>query len=328
MPIWKTLRRWRGFTLIELLVVIAIIAILIGLLLPAVQKVREAAARAHCSNNLKNMSLGFVHSADTYRGMMAPAVGIFPSPTHAPNNATGGHHMFILPFIEQDNLYKASLAPKGDLNDNRNGLNPTYTQWHNVMRNAGQLSVFTCTSDPTSIPGSRSPLTSYPYNGMIIKATWGAPPGGNPSIRTLRFPAGIRDGTSNTAIYTEGVQRPSHWHHWSDNYWPDWGGIVYSGAWPPGTNCSNTFCLGLTRAAAPDKKVFPSMGPLAVFQHNFQVLNNRASPVFAGVPSTPHSGGINVALLDGSVRFVGTGVNGNTWWALFTPAHGETLNDF
>ncbi len=344
MPTGKILGRWRGFTLIELLVVIAIIAILIALLVPAVQKVREAAARAQCSNNLKQMALAVVHCSDTFKGMMPPSVGIYPSPTHGPNNATGGHHMFILPYIEQDNLYKGSLFKNsagvaiGDGNDNRNGLNPTYSQWTNVVgsvRRAGLLSVFTCPSDPTTIPGNTSPLTSYPYNGLIIKATWGAPPTGNPSVRTLRFPSGIRDGTSNTAIYTEGMARPSHFHHWSDNYWPDWGGIVYSGSWPVNTpgGRDNTFNLRLTTNASGSagfpNRTFPSMGPLALFQSNFTVDRLRAFPVFAGVPSTPHSGGINVALMDGSVRFVGAGVGGNTWWAVFTPSHGETLgSDF
>src|SRR5437660_218528 len=70
--------RWRGFTLIELLVVIAIIAILIALLVPAVQKVREAAARADCSNNLKNISLATVHASDVYKKMPI-GMGMYPS---------------------------------------------------------------------------------------------------------------------------------------------------------------------------------------------------------------------------------------------------------
>src|SRR5881394_2320113 len=101
-------RRPRGFTLIELLVVIAIIAILIGLLLPAVQKVREAAARLQCQNNLKQISLGIVNSADTNSGKLPPSVGLYPSSTAAAGNGDGGMFLHILPYIEQDALYKAS----------------------------------------------------------------------------------------------------------------------------------------------------------------------------------------------------------------------------
>src|SRR5215813_9480207 len=106
MPLFRLFRRPRGFTLIELLVVIAIIAILIGLLVPAVQKVREAAARSQCSNNLKQLCLATVHMCDTYDGKMPGSVGnypaITPGGTGVNNNATGGMFLYLLPFIEQD----------------------------------------------------------------------------------------------------------------------------------------------------------------------------------------------------------------------------------
>src|SRR5438552_14708563 len=121
MPFFKRLRPSRGFTLVELLVVIAIIGILIGLLLPAVQKIREAAARIQCQNNLKQMTLALLNAADTNSGLLPPGLVLYPNRVGTDRNGEGGLFLHILPYIEQDNLYNASLAnvtgvmiPNGD----------------------------------------------------------------------------------------------------------------------------------------------------------------------------------------------------------------------
>jgi prepilin-type N-terminal cleavage/methylation domain-containing protein len=115
----QTLHRRRGFTLVELLVVIAIIAILIGLLLPAVQKVREAAARTQCLNNLKNIGLAVQNYAGTYNQKLPPL-------SSSPAVALGGVKIYypqsffftILPYMDQDNMYRTGMTPQNFSNPN------------------------------------------------------------------------------------------------------------------------------------------------------------------------------------------------------------------
>src|SRR5438046_2571115 len=164
------LRRRAGFTLIELLVVIAIIAILIALLVPAVQKVREAAARAQCQNNLKQLSLACINAADTFKGQLPPSVGTWPGKTGTPNNGNGGILFHLLPYVEQKPLYQSSFS--GSDPDNRNNgppgnsSNPTYSQWNIQWSNGSSIPTYWCPSDPTSYTqtnwyGSRTMSTSY-----------------------------------------------------------------------------------------------------------------------------------------------------------------------
>src|SRR5438874_1257522 len=136
----KTTHR-RGFTLIELLVVIAIIAVLIGLLLPAVQKAREAASRIKCANNLKQLGLA-AHNYHDVNEHLPPGVGYYPPAS----GAFGTYYFHLLPYLEQDNLFRSALgvvpfpSPAGPTSVYYPGNNNVYGR---------RVAVFLCPSDPS-----------------------------------------------------------------------------------------------------------------------------------------------------------------------------------
>jgi len=304
MPKFLSSRRWRGFTLIELLVVIAIIAILIALLVPAVQKVREAAARTQCQNNVKQIALGTINCSDTYRGLMPPGLGTYPSRKVAPNNGQGSLFFHILPFVEQASLYKSSFDATGR-SDGRNGGNSVYSSWN--VQQTTIVPIYICPSDPSAQGGWAQAKTSYAYNGNVfgISYDWGWGQG------SKRYPASITDGTSQTIFFTEKeVMSYGGQTGWSPdsgfNCWSDWGPSVSSaeGGQPTGTNAM--FLMN------------PKYG-----------CNNTGQGIGwcgdGNKANSPHTGGIMAGMGDGSVRFVNPSVTPQTWWFALTPASGDVL---
>jgi prepilin-type N-terminal cleavage/methylation domain-containing protein len=175
------IRRRSAFTLIELLVVIAIIGVLIGLLLPAVQKVREAAARSQDANNLKQMGLA-VHGCNDSHGRLPPAYGTFPNPagSNGPPAGMGTLQYFLLPYLEQQNLYNQVMMSSDNC--------------ANVP-----LKVYMGPSDPTMPANGLVTMMGMPYGGTSYTCNYlvfGNTPGGS-----ARIPATFADGTSNTLLF-------------------------------------------------------------------------------------------------------------------------------
>jgi prepilin-type N-terminal cleavage/methylation domain-containing protein/prepilin-type processing-associated H-X9-DG protein len=288
--------RRRGFTLVELLVVLAIIAVLLGLLLPAVQRVREAANRMKCANNLKQLGLALHGFADDHDGRFPPVKVSGPVPqvgVYGPTNH--GMGVFLLPFIEQQPLYEKY---RWELNGGDPG---------NQAVAAHPLKIFQCPSAPAqdrtmSITGGKGACGDYAPTERVAPAL--ASPGRYQGVleQNVLMPiTAITDGTAFTILLTEDAGRPQWWLAGR----PDPASVVTGCGW---TGFNNPLAI---QGSADNGRVRP--GPCALNCTN------------DGEVYSFHPGGANAVFADGHVQFLRAGMDIRTLAALVTRAGGEIV---
>jgi prepilin-type N-terminal cleavage/methylation domain-containing protein/prepilin-type processing-associated H-X9-DG protein len=333
-------KNWRGFTLIELLVVIAIIAILIGLLLPAVQKIREAANRMKCSNNLHQLVISCHNYQDTL-GALPPAVQMRPGVNRTTANDNFGPNWLVLSlaFFEQDNLYKQYQASI------TNYMATGDSTWRGMR---GQvISTLRCPSDSMAMgvawtgAGGGWARGNYACNSFGIHQNsttgWTSTEGGNSptndgtevsvvpvgthggGVMCINFGYTIQtipDGSSNTVLLSEVRSGAFLDPGDSRGVWalgmPGASVISAQASWdcttPNDTDDNADDCEGCIDA--------PQLGMGAWPGCPFQQAQARSR----------HIGGVNVAFADGSVRFVRNSVSQAVWFYMNSSDDGAVYN--
>jgi prepilin-type N-terminal cleavage/methylation domain-containing protein/prepilin-type processing-associated H-X9-DG protein len=291
---FRVLRRRHGFTLIELLVVIAIIGILIALLLPAVQKVREAANRIHCQNNLKQLGLALQNYHDSYDG--------FPPATVTGLGAT--HHGWVarvLPYFEKDNLFRVyhwDVNWNDPLNDSTDlNINP-------LQINQTVLKDLTCPSAPAGRHAANSRgVNDYPAvnteDNMGVLIHVNVPRGG--SLRSGTRLSDVTDGTSNTIVLAEDGGRNQLWvkgKHMA--------GSNTNGAWVNPANMNTPVGYDAATGTRP--------GSCAINCTNYEEVYGF------------HSGGANAVFADGSVHFLKSTLTMSLLREMITRNGGEVIS--
>jgi prepilin-type N-terminal cleavage/methylation domain-containing protein len=297
MPRLRSLsHRLLGFTLIELLVVIAIIAVLIGLLLPAVQKVRVAAARMQSSNNLKQMSLA-LHNMDGTTGVLPAMVGNYPAPGAGVGPSVpmrGTLQYFLLPYIEAGTAYTGLAAIHND-------------SWYCGF----PIKTYVGPSDPSMVPNGLLDTGSPRYGSSYAPNEWvfgsGNPPPNNTiTAATAKATIGqsFPDGTSNTIVFAEkyavcGGSANSV----ATFYWGETGGACNRVGGPGGQGSTPAFYT-----------LNPPQLPAG--------YDNGCNPCMLQFSS---ASGIQVGLGDGSVRSVNSSITPATWASAVQPRDGVAL---
>jgi prepilin-type N-terminal cleavage/methylation domain-containing protein/prepilin-type processing-associated H-X9-DG protein len=334
------MRRCRAFTLIELLVVIAVIGVLVALLLPAVQKVRAAANRVKCANNLKQIALA-MHHYESARGYFPPAFRGEGTPLYFDSWSPLAE---LNPYLEQTAIYNQMDLTLQTYESNI----PFYITAPNRVAVQQIVPLFLCPSDrmePVAGPAYGAQILG-PTNYAVCNGT--GTNGGSPwdadgafiVQRGMRI-ADLADGTSNTAMLSESILGEGA--ESASGPPPAPLATVYAflgGQALDETRCANAhlwnadqrrgfmWASGEIRCASYNHYYLPNAPQADCITYDVRPGPERYTALGWRAARSRHGGGVNLALCDASVRFIGDAINRDVWRGLATRAGGEALDDF